>query len=55
MKYKKNLEVANERQAKYYNLRHRPIIYEIGEQILRSEKTSSNKAENVVKKLNKKF
>ena len=44
-----NLEVANERQAKYYNLRRRPISYEIGEQILRSEKTS-NKADNTAKK-----
>ena len=50
-----NLEVANERQAKYYNLRRRPISYEIGEQILRSEKTLSNKADNIAKKLNKNF
>ena len=35
----KNLELANERQAKYYNLRRRPISYEIGEQVLRSEKS----------------
>ena len=34
-----NLEVANERQTKYYNLRRRPISYEVGEQILRSEMT----------------
>ena len=51
----KNLEVANERQAKYYNLRRRPISYEIGEQILRSEKTLSNKADNIAKKFNKNF
>ena len=51
----KNLEVANERQAQYYNLRRRPISYEIGEQILRSEKTLSNKADNIAKKLNKNF
>ena len=51
----KNLELANERQAKYYTLRRRPISYEIGEQVLRSEKTLSNKADNIAKKLNKKF
>ena len=50
-----NLEVANERQAKYYNLRRRPISYEIGEQILRGEKTLSNEADNMAKKLNKNF
>ena len=49
----KNLELANERQAKYYNLRRRPISYEIGEQVLRSEKTLSNKADNIAKKLKK--
>ena len=27
----KNIELANERQAKYYNLRRRPISYEIRE------------------------
>ena len=52
---KKNLEVANETQAKYYNLRRRPISYEIGEQILKSEKTLSNKAYNIAQKLNKNF
>ena len=51
----KNLEVANERQDKYYNLRCGSISYEIGEQILRSEKTLSNKADNIAKKLNKNF
>ena len=50
-----NLELANERQAKYYDLRRRPIIYEIGEPLLRSEKTLSNKADNIAKKLNKNF
>ena len=51
----KNLELANERQSKYYNLRRGPISYEIGEQVLRSEKTLSNKADNIAKKLNKNF
>ena len=35
-------------------MRRRPISYEIGEQILRSEKTS-NKADNIAKKFNKNF
>ena len=51
----KNLELANESQAKYYNLRRRPISYKIEEQVLRSEKMLSNKAGNIVKKLNKNF
>ena len=50
-----NLDLANERQAKYYNLRRRPISYEIGEQVLRSEKTLLNKADNIARKLNKNF
>ena len=36
-------------------MRRRPIRYEIGEQILRSEETLSNKADNIAKKLNKNF
>ena len=46
------VEVASEKQAKCYNSRRRPISYEIGgKQILRSEKTS-NKANDIAKKLN---
>ena len=48
----KNVELANERQAKYYNIRLRPISYKIGEQVLRYEKMISNKADNIAKKLN---
>ena len=51
----KNVELANERQAKYYNLRRRPISYEIGEQVLRSKETLSNKADNIAKELNINF
>ena len=51
----KNLKLANERQAKYYNLRRRPISYKIGKQVIRSEKTLSNKADNIAKKLNENF
>ena len=51
----KNLEVANEKQAKYCNLSRRPVSCEIVEQILRTKKTLSNKADNVAKKLNKNF
>ena len=36
----RNLGVANEKQAKYYNLRRESIYYEIEEQVLRSKKTS---------------
>ena len=51
----KNLGVANEKEAKCYNIRRRPISNEIGEQILRSEETLSNKAGNIAKKFNKNF
>ena len=44
-----NLEVANAKQSKYYNLRRRTISYEIGEQILRSEKTLSNTPDSIAK------
>ena len=46
---------TNEKQEKYYNLSCRPISYEIREEILRREKTLSNKANSMAKKLNKNF
>lgn len=49
-KYKKNLDRANDRQAYHYDLRCRPVRFEIGERVLKSNKSLSNKVDKKARK-----
>ena len=50
-----NLEDAHDRQAKYYNQRHRYVTYKTGDKVMVRRRALSSKAKNISAKLLSKF
>ena len=50
-----NLERAYQKQSTYYNLRHRDVVFEIGDLVLKRQHVLSSAAHNVAAKLAPKF
>ena len=50
-----NLEVAHQRQSRYYNRHHRPMTYNLNDKVLYRDYTKSSAAKNISAKLLKEY